>query len=268
MRKLGFIGTGKMAGAIIGGILSKALALPNDIGVYDISFEQTAPFADAGCHIYGSVQELIGDCQIVFFSVKPQVFPNITDALRASAQTDTLFVSIMAGVSAETIKQAVGFDCKVILVMPNTPLLLGQGATALAKVEPTTQAEFDVVRELFAAAGVAEEITPTKMCEVIPVNGSSPAFVYRFAQVLINSAVNSGISKDAAKNLVIQTLIGSAHMLRDSGSNAQSLIDMVCSPGGTTLAAMKALEENGFSHALEEAFSACVCRAEELARGE
>ena len=268
MKKLGFIGAGKMAGAIIGGVLAKGLADTSDIGVYDILPEQTALLEQKGCKAYATIRELVSDCEIVFLSVKPQVFPTLAEDLKVSAKPESLFVSIMAGISAESIKQAVGFDCKVILVMPNTPLLLGQGAAALARVEPTTPAEFEAVRSLFAAAGVAEEISPDKMREVIPVNGSSPAFVYRFAQTLITSAIKAGISEEAAKSLVIQTLIGSAHMLRDTESSPQELIDMVCSPGGTTLAAMKALEDNGFSHAIEQAFAACVHRAEELACGE
>jgi pyrroline-5-carboxylate reductase len=176
----------------------------------------------------------------------------------------TLLVSIAAGITAPWIKRAVGFDCKLILAMPNTPLLLGQGAVALSRVEPAAVEEFLRVKSLFESVGIAEEIPPALMNEVIPVNGSSPAFVYLFAKTIIDKAAEAGIDEAAARNLVAQTLIGSAHMLRDAGKTPQELIDMVCSPGGTTLAAMAELERLGFTEALGAAFDACVRRAKEL----
>jgi pyrroline-5-carboxylate reductase len=262
--KLGFIGAGKMAGAIIGGILAKGLYPPGEIGIYDILPPQLERFSAMGCEVFDDIPSLAARCGMIILAIKPQSFPAALPELRKGIRRDAVVVSIAAGITAGTIKEALGFDCKIILVMPNTPLLLGQGASALARVEPTGSLEFAAIQKLFAAAGVAEEIDSEKMRAVIPVNGSSPAFVYLFAKTLMEEAVKAGIGEETAKSLVIQTLIGSAHMLRDSGNTPDELIDMVCSPGGTTVAAMEALRGHGFTDALREAFAACIRRADEL----
>ncbi|MFV0401914.1 MAG: pyrroline-5-carboxylate reductase [Oscillospiraceae bacterium] len=260
--RVGFIGVGNMAGAIIKGILKQGLYRPEEIGLYDVSAEKLKEHP--GCAAFESVPALVAACPMVVLSVKPQVFPEIMPLVKEGMKRDTVLLSIAAGITAQSIKEAVGFDCKVVLAMPNTPLLLGKGATALARVAPTTKEEFAAAMELFASAGIAEEIDPSLMKEIIPVNGSSPAFVYLFAKVLADSAEQSGIDKQVALRLICQTFIGSAQMLRDSGMGPDELIKMVCSPGGTTIAAMDALYANGFDRALEQAYAACVYRAKEL----
>lgn len=263
--KIGFIGAGNMAGAILGGIVRAGGIPPAQIGVYDISEAQTAKYAAAGHPVFESVPALTAGCETVFLSVKPQTFSDILPLVRQGIRPQTLLVSIAAGIPAQRIKDAMGFDCKVVPAMPNTPLLLGCGATALAKIDPVSDAEFEYVKGLFELAGATAQVGADKLCEVIPVNGSSPAFIYRFAEVLCAKAQEAGIDREAALRLLCQTLIGSARMLLESGRSPRELIDMVCSPGGTTIAAMQALGQNGFDRALEAAFDACVRRARELA---
>ena len=265
--KLGFIGTGKMAGAIIGGIIGAGLVSPQGIGVYDVNPCQQESFTRQGCRAFEDIPSLVSGCGTVFLCVKPQSFPEIMPLVKEGMRPDTLLVSIAAGITAQSIKRSVGFDCKIVLAMPNTPLMLGQGAVALARIEPTTVDEFEQVKSLFVSVGAAQEIDSALMCEVIPVNGSSPAFIYLFAKILIDKAVQTGMDESAAKNLMIQTLIGSAYMLRDTGFTPDELIDMVCSPGGTTIAALDELHRQDFTGALSAAFDTCVGRAKELSEG-
>lgn len=261
---LGFIGAGNMAGAMIDGILSKALLQPEEVAVCEMDPAKAEAFGSQGCKLFSAIQELVTACDTIVLAVKPQSFPQVLPEVAKTMTADKVLVSIAAGISAEMIKKAVGFDCKVILVMPNTPLMLGQGATALARVAPTTEEEFRRVRALFDAVGTTGEVPSGKMREVIPVNGSSPAFVYLFARTIVECAENHGLDGETAMALFCQTLIGSAHMLLESGQTPMELIRAVCSPGGTTLAAMRTLEDQGFTSALTKAFEACVQRAEEL----
>lgn len=262
---IGFIGAGNMAGAIIGGVVRQGLLAPPQIGVYDISPEKCGQYSGEGFVVFAGIAELVAACNTIVLSVKPQNFTEVLAQVKQAMTADKLLISIAAGITADRIKHAVGFDCKLVLVMPNTPLLLGCGASALSRVEPTTPEEFAFAEKIFSAAGVAAQIDPARMSEIIPVNGSSPAFIYLFAKTIVDSAEQAGIGRDIANRLFCQTLIGSARMMTESGKTHQELIDMVCSPGGTTLAAMRALEEYGFTQAIQAAFAACVQRAKELA---
>lgn len=264
MLKIGFIGAGNMASAIIGGITGSKLMNPYEIGVYDIEDAKLGAFRNRGFVTFLSVKELVAACDAILLAVKPQNFADVLPQVGESITSEKLLISIAAGITADAIKNGVGFDCKLVLAMPNTPLLLGAGATALSAVAPATAEDFNFAKSIFESAGVAAEIAPDKMKEVIPVNGSSPAFFYYFAKILIEKAGESGIDSDTAKRLIAQTMIGSAKMLTNSGRTPQELIEMVCSPGGATLAGMRALDEGGFAAAVAAASDACVKRAYEL----
>lgn len=263
--QVGFIGVGNMAGAIIEGALQSQLYTPEQIALFDISTEKTDDFVQRGCAFVPSIPELVGQSNIVVLAVKPQQFWDILPEIKKGIQENTLLVSIAAGISGDFIQSAVGFPCKVILAMPNTPLLVGRGATVLAKVSPSTDQDLDTVRALFETAGIVEELPASKMTDSIPIHGSSPAFIYLFAKAIADNAEHLEIPRETAERLIAQTLIGSGVMLLKSGYSAQELIDMVCSPGGTTLAGMKALEESDFEQALENAFSATIWRGKQLA---
>lgn len=264
--ELGFIGAGNMASAIIGGVLRQGLYTAGEIGVYDLSPAVQERYRSAGHPVFDAPEALVAACGIVVLAVKPQVFPQVLGEIRPAMTPETLLVSIAAGITAETIHAGVGFPCRLVLVMPNTPLLVGAGAAALSPVEPATRQDFEKAKALFAAAGIAEEIPADKMKEIIPVHGSSPAFIYLFAKTLVDCAREAGIDPDVANRLLCQTLIGSAKMMLESGKTHQQLIDMVCSPGGTTLAALDAMEQQGFSASIAAGFDACVRRAWELSQ--
>lgn len=263
---IGFIGGGNMASAIIKGVTSASLYAPDQIGVYDISAEVTGRFQSGGYSAFASIPELVEQCEIVVLAVKPQTFSQALPQMKPAMSPDTLVVSIAAGITASSIQDAMGFPCKLVLVMPNTPLLVGEGAAALSRIEPATQEDFETVRRIFASAGIAEEVPADKISDSIPLHGSSPAFIYLLAKTLADSAEAHGIDRDTANRLVSQTLIGCAKMMTETGTSHQELIDMVCSPGGTTLAALEAMERAGYSKAIADGYEACVNRAHELAK--
>lgn len=265
MTKIGFIGAGNMAGAIISSLLGRELLPAGKIGIYDVDPEKRKRYAAEGHPVYDDAQQLVEDCPTVVLAVKPQVFPQVLPRVKGAMTPDKLVVSIAAGIGAGYIQNALGFPCKLILVMPNTPLLVGEGATAMSRVEPATAGEFEEWKGVFATAGIVEEIPPDKMNAVMAVHSNTPAFLYLLAKTVAACAERSGIDFDAANRLFCQTMVGSARMMTRTGKTHQELIDMVCSPGGTTLAGLAELEKQGFVQAVEQAFDACVRRAEELA---
>lgn len=265
--KIGFIGTGNMANAIINGIVSKQLFPCSDIGVYDVDNEKCAVLREKlSVTAAESIADIIENYAVVFLSVKPQVYPVVLEDIKKCGDCDNIFVSIAAGISTDYVKSALGFEGKVIRVMPNTPLLLGCGATAMSYKAPVSDFEFEFVKKIFESSGIVSVLDESKMNEVIAVNGSSPAYIYLFAKAMIDGAQEQGIDPDTAKSLVAQTLIGSARMLTESGDDPQTLIDKVSSPGGTTLKALEALYEMNFEAAVKEAMARCTKRAYELGK--
>ena len=215
------------------------------------------------CH---DAAEVVKECDIVFLAVKPQALNNTLKSVKDHVKEKMVFVSIAAGVSSDFIKNSLEDDSvRVILVMPNTPLLLGEGATAIAKNYSASEKQFDFVCKVFEACGKIKVIPENKMKEIIAINGSSPAFIYLFAKGFIDYAVKNGIDEDAAKALFCQSLIGSSKMMMESEYNIDELIKMVSSPGGTTLAGLDKLYDNNFLKAIGEACEACTKRAYELA---
>ena len=265
-KKLGFVGAGNMASAIIGGIINSDIAKPSDIYIYDICDEKLETFREKGFNICEFSTEAVANADYIFLCVKPQNVKEALESIKPAASDKKTIVSIIAGISADYIKDVLECDIKIILVMPNTPLLLGYGASAMAKAEPTTDEDFAFVKSIFESMGIARDIPENKLNEAIAVNGSTPAFVYKFAKDIADHAAEIGFDKNIALELFAQTLIGSAKMLTDSGKNPDELITMVCSPGGTTLKGMEALENNNFTKAIVEAMDACVKRAYELSK--
>lgn len=266
MSKIGFIGAGNMAGAIIGGILKQGTISPSDLYACDLAVEKLQPLAQKGVHTTCESREVAAACDFIFLCVKPQNMADVLETLRETLEADKVIVSIAAGISAQFITQQLGHPCKIILAMPNTPLLIGYGATALSRGEGVSDEDFAFVKEIFASAGEVVEIAPTLMREVIPIHSSSPAFIYLFAKVIVEKAVEYGFDAKGANELFCSMLIGAAKMMTTTGMDHQQLIDMVSSPGGTTLKALETLHQNGFEDAIREAFDDCIKRAYELGK--
>lgn len=267
--KIGFIGAGNMASAIIKGYLKNATA---EICVCDKDQSKVTALVELGTAAnktvtsVATIGELSAMCDYLFLAVKPQNFEEVLSEVKGNIRKKTVVVSIAAGITAAYIKKALAYDAKVVLVMPNTPLLLGYGASALSRVEPTTEEEFAFCCDIFQSSGKIAVISPDQMSEVIPLNGSSPAFIYQYAKHFVEYGVSQGFSEETALALFSQTLIGAAHMMTDSGYDLDQLIQMVSSKGGTTIAGLEALREKGLGEAVQDACERCTKRAYELAK--
>lgn len=263
--KIGFIGTGNMGSAIIQGIRAKY----NDdaeIYAYDTDTSKLEALKEESIYAAKSECDLCEKSKYVFLAIKPQVFEKVLPKLAEAVTEDTVIVSIAAGISENYIRSVCGEKAHVVIVMPNTPFLLGEGATALAKGVYTTDEEFSVVMDIFRTGGKAEVIPMDKMKEIIAINGSSPAFIYLYAKGFVDYARSVGIDDDAALKLFAQSLIGSAKMLTDSGKSVDELIKMVSSPGGTTLAGLDGLYEGKLEAAVKDCCERCTRRAYELSK--
>ncbi len=269
--KIGFIGAGNMGFAIMKGVSESSLCSEQaekraEIYAYDPNPAQVERLAEHGVRSCASEKEIMEKCKYVFLAVKPQIIESVLETVAPFTTEDTVFVSIAAGISAEFIAAKTISKAKVILVMPNTPLLLGEGASALSHNERVTEEEFSLIFSIFSICGKAAAITTDKMKEIIAVNGSSPAFIYLFAKGFMEFAGKEGIAEDTALNLFAQSLIGSAKMLTDSGYTVDELIRMVSSPGGTTLAGLDALYEGKLTDIVVDACDRCTKRAYELSK--
>lgn len=266
MATVGFIGAGNMGFAIMKGIAGSALAGDTQLFAFDPDAAKLGRLSELGVTACTSGIEVLGQCKYVFLAVKPQMFEDVLAQIADGVTEDTVLVSIAAGITADYIRSKTSPKAKVILVMPNTPLLLGEGASALARCEPTTDAEFTQVRSYFDACGTTAALPEDKMKEIIAINGSSPAFIYLFAKAFVDYAAGEGIAAETALPLFAQSLIGSAKMLTDSGYTVEELIKMVSSPGGTTLAGLDELYKGGLAQTVDNACTACTKRAYELSK--
>ena len=254
-----------MATAIIGGLIANGTA-PNNIVVNDIDSEKLGLMAhEKGIRPASSINDVVKQSDIIVLAVKPQNYADVLGEIKKNIKSEQVIVSIAAGISTDYIAKTIGVECPMVRVMPNTPLLLGMGASALSRRNISDE-DFKCVYDMFANGGVAVILDESKMNSVIAVNGSSPAYIYLFAKAMVDYAVKEGIDGEAAMKLVCATLKGSAEMLERSGDTPEVLIKKVSSPGGTTLKALEKLDEKDFYNSVIEAMDACTKRADELSR--
>ncbi len=261
----GFIGAGNMGAAIMKGIFNTKNESVK-VFAFDVDKAKVDALAEYGVTACDSAAEIVEKCKYVLLAVKPQMIDAVLKDIADKVTEDTVLVSIAAGISEKYIKSVTKDDAKVVLVMPNTPLLLGEGASALSKSEPTTDEEFGFVKSVFDCCGKSAVISVDKMKEIIAINGSSPAFIYLFAKAFVEYAISEDIDENTAKELFAQSLIGSAKMITDSGYTIDELIKMVSSPGGTTLAGLDELYSGDIAGTVKKACASCTKRAYELSK--
>lgn len=266
MNTIGFLGTGNMGTAILKGIAGSSMKSETKLYAYNPTAAKVDALASYGVQKCSGEAEVAAASQYLFLAIKPQKFDEVLPRIADAITEDTVLVSIAAGIGVEYIRKLTKPNAKVVLAMPNTPLLLGCGATALATEAPVSDAEFAVVRRIFDACGMTAVIEPAQMKEIIAINGSSPAFIYLFAKGFLDYAEQVGLSGDVAKELFAQSLIGSAKMITDSGYSIAELIRQVSSPGGTTLAGLDRFYAGNLTDVVQDACDHCTRRAYELAK--
>ncbi len=265
---ISFIGAGNMASAIIKSVVASGRIKPCDIYVYDKFEEKAMELAPLGLTVCTTLTEACSSSDKILLAVKPQDYESLLLDIKNSSieLKGKMFISIAAAISCDYICKTLGCELPVVRVMPNTPVMLGVGATAISRNSIVSDKEYSAICGLFAVSGCVVSLDESLMNSVISVNSSSPVYLYMLAKAMIEGGISQGLSEKASTELVYNTLKGSCEMLMKSGMSADALIKMVASPGGTTLAAISSLEENGFYKTINEAMYACTKRADELAR--
>lgn len=266
MKSLGFIGVGNIATAILNGILKSGYITSGNICLYDPDLSKTSAFSTGyGIRVVTGAEDVVKTSDCVLIAVKPGVVKSVLDVI-APVISNQCIVSVAAGISLSFISEQLPKGTSVIRVMPNTPLMYGNGAVAYAVNPSVSPLQADFVKGIFAACGYVTEVKEEMIDSVTAVSGSSPAFVFRFIRDMIAQGMQQGLPESVATNLVIQTVIGSAIMLRESGQTADALIRMVASPNGTTVAGLSALDSTGFDASVKSAIDAAYRRSIELTK--
>lgn len=261
MYKLGIIGLGKMGSSILSGIIKSSIYNKNEILLFDINENIKTTLFNDGFLFSDNEEQLLENVEMVIIAIKPQMF-NVLKQLKFT-NSNLVVISIAAGKTISNLKEIFGNN-KYIRVMPNTPALISSGATAIARDENVDEETFNKVKKIFESIGIVEEISEDKMNEIIPVNGSMPAYLYYFVKAFIDAAVEEGIDYEVAKRLACESVIGSSKMILETNKSIDELIKDVCSPGGATLEGLYVFNENKMDEIIKKASKACVDKAYDL----
>lgn len=263
--KIGFIGLGNMASAMIGGMIQKELVKAEDILGSDARQESVERAVEKfGITGMGKNTETASESDVLVLSIKPQMYEGVIGEIRDSIREDTVIVSIAPGKTMEWLEKQFGRKRKLVRCMPNTPALVGEGCTGVCFHELVSQEEKKNTLKLLESFSKAIEVAENLMDVVVGISGSSPAYVFMFIEAMADSAVADGMPRKQAYEFAAQAVLGSAKMVLETGMHPGELKDMVCSPGGTTIEAVKVLEEKGLRSAIIEAQSACVKKSRSL----
>lgn len=258
MIKLGFIGTGNMAGAIIGGIIKNQIFRPEEI----IGAEISETGREKTKETYGievtEDNKKAAHSEVVVLSVKPQYYEDIIAEIRGCIRDDQLIITIAPGKTLAWLEEQFGKPVKIVRTMPNTPALVGEGMTAACVNRYVTEEEKAYALRILGSFGKVELVPEHLIDAVVAVSGSAPAYVFIFIEAMADAAVAEGMPRSQAYEFAAQAVCGSAKMVLETGKHPGELKDMVCSPAGTTIEAVRVLEEKGLRSAVIEAMRACA----------
>ena len=265
MMKLGFIGAGNMGGAILKGVLKNKLYESENIFVANRRKESSEKLHDIyGVNICENNIELVKKCDIIIIGVKPIIIANVLAEIRNYIE-DKIIISIAAAITVKDIEDIVGKK-KIVRVMPNTPAAVGNGVSGVVYGEKLDNNDKKLVFDIFNAVGSVEEISEQNIEALTALSGSGPAYVYMFIEALADGAVLNGLSREQAYRLAVNTVIGGAKMVAETKKHPGQLKDEVCSPAGSTIAAVRKLEEKNFRSAVIECEKACFDKLKEMAK--
>lgn len=263
--KIGFIGCGNMASAIIQGIIKKTDIKNNEIIVSDASeVAISKAYDELGVDATRSNTKVVSECEVLFLSIKPQFYETVLNEIKDKISKEQIIVTIAPGKTISWLESILGNEVKLVRTMPNTPALVGEGVTGVCKNANVTDKDFSYVMSLLSSFGMAEAIPESLMDVCVSVSGSSPAYVFMFIEAMADAAVADGMPRDKAYKFAAQAVLGSAKMVLETGKHPGELKDMVCSPGGTTIEAVRVLEDKGFRSSVIEAMKACTAKAKGL----
>lgn len=263
MKKLGFIGSGNMASAMMGGIIRSEIFAPDEIIVSDVSESALQRVnSDYSVNVTTSNVEVVRNSEVFILAVKPQYYAAVIAEIAPHVTDSQLIITIAPGQTLAGLKEKFGkTSIKIIRTMPNTPAMVGEGITAVTPNENVTAQELDYACRILGGFGLTEVISENLMDAVVSVSGSSPAYVFMFIEAMADAAVADGMPRSQAYKFAAQAVMGSAKMVLETGRHPGELKDMVCSPAGTTIEAVRVLEEKGLRSAVMEAMKACTRKA-------
>jgi pyrroline-5-carboxylate reductase len=264
--KIGFIGGGNMAEAFIKGLMNGGFPA-TDI----LFFEPNEKRRELMIERYGvscvvDNMELVNKSDIIVVATKPQILHKVLEDIVTVFNDEKLLISILAGITTTTFEEGLGGHPRVVRAMPNTPALAGQGAAALCPGKNVKEEDRRVTQHLFETVGIALWVEEGQMDAVTGLSGSGPAFVYTFIEALTAGGVQEGLRLDIAQSLAVQTVVGAAHLVKETGEHPALLREKVCSPAGTTISAIRVLEERGLRAMMMEAVGAATTRSRELGK--
>jgi pyrroline-5-carboxylate reductase len=263
--KLGFIGCGNMASAMIGGIINHNICSAEDIYASDAYKPALEKAEDKlKIQIRTDNKEVASVADILFLSVKPQYYEAVIKEIKDIIKDTQVIVTIAPGKTLNWLSQAFEKPVKIVRCMPNTPALVGEGITGACHNELVTKEELDSVCNILSGFGKVEVLPENLLDVVVSVSGSSPAYVFMFIEAMADAAVADGMPRAQAYKFAAQAVLGSAKMVLETGKHPGELKDMVCSPAGTTIEAVAVLEKKGFRSAVIEAMKACTRKAKGL----
>lgn len=274
-KKIGFIGTGQMGEAILRGFLEAGLFEPEDIYVMDIldsrlqylkeNFEISHLSSDENTS-YGYI---VDNCDIVVLSIKPQVLKDIAESIKSCNwnKEKHMIVSIMGGITTSFIEKYLP-EIPVVRVIPNTPMLVNVGASGIAPGKSASEKHAKLVHDMFKVLGVSYLVEEKHIDSITAISGCGPAYVYMMIEAMADGGVELGLPREMAQTLAAQTVMGGARMVLDTGEHPGKLKDKVCSPGGSTIAGVRALEQGAFRGTIMNAIEAGKVRMEEVGKGQ
>lgn len=257
--KLGFIGIGNMASAIVGGVLKQKVLAPEQI-IASRRNEEALQRVKKEFNICVTTDnvEVAKQADILVLAVKPQFFEEVITQIKGVLSPNQIIVSMAPGKTIAWLQEKLGEKVKIVRCMPNTPALVGEGCTGFCYNEFLLPEEVKEVETILQSVGRCSEVPEKLMDVVVGVSGSSPAYVFLFIEAMADGAVAAGMPRKQAYEFAAQAVLGSAKMVLETGKHPGELKDMVCSPAGTTIQAVKVLEEKGLRGAVMDAMEACI----------
>lgn len=267
MKKIGFIGTGNMGGAILGGIIKSGI-IDNKHIIASAKSDKTLDKikSEYNVNVTKDSKEVAKFSDLIVIGVKPNIYDDVLEEIKNEIDNEKIIITIAAGKTIDSVEKIIGSDKKIIRTMPNTPALVGEGMTSLSPNKNIREEELTFVKSLFDSLGKSEVVNEDLIHSVIGASGSSTAYAFMFIEAIADGAVLAGMPRDKAYEFAAQGVLGAAKMVLETDKHPGALKDMVCSPGGTTIEAVKVLEEEGFRGAVIKAVEACINKSIEMSK--
>lgn len=264
---IGFIGTGNMGSALLKGIINSGVIMPNKIFAFDKDEQKISKIAEqTSINICSCIEEVINYSKYIIICVKPNIVESVLNSIKDIVNEEKVIISIAVGIPISKYTSILGNNAKIVRTMPNTPALVGEGATLACTTDNISQEDKNVIELIFKSVGIIEFIDEKYMNEVTALTGSSPAYVFMFIEAMADAAVLSGLPRELAYKLAAQAVMGAAKLVLETGLHPAVLKDQVCSPGGTTIEAVACLEKNGLRSAVIEAMNECTKKARAISK--